>query len=52
MVRIVGLTTNANGVATAPSFTANRTPGGYVVVARVSRRGERTAFALVNGRRR
>jgi protocatechuate 3,4-dioxygenase beta subunit len=44
--RRVRVTTNAKGIAIAPAFTANRTPGGYVVTA--SAEGERTAFALVN----
>jgi hypothetical protein len=44
--RIVRVETNGNGVAIAPAFTANRTPGGYVVTATGG--GQRTAFALVN----
>jgi protocatechuate 3,4-dioxygenase beta subunit len=44
--RSVRVKTNAKGIALAPAFTANRTPGGYVVIA--SAGGERAAFALVN----
>jgi hypothetical protein len=44
--RIVRVKTDRNGVAIAPAFTANRTPGGYVVTATIH--GRRTAFALVN----
>jgi hypothetical protein len=44
--RSVRVKTNAEGVALAPAFTANRRPGGYVVTA--STGGERAAFALVN----
>jgi hypothetical protein len=47
-VRVV---TNTSGVAAAPSFTANRTPGGYVVVATVRGAERPAAFALVNERR-
>jgi protocatechuate 3,4-dioxygenase beta subunit len=48
--RIVRVETNSNGVAIAPAFTANRTPGGYVVTATAG--GQRAAFALVNRSRR
>jgi protocatechuate 3,4-dioxygenase beta subunit len=48
--RIVRVKTNHNGVAIAPAFTANRTPGGYVVTATAG--GRRTAFALINRPRR
>jgi hypothetical protein len=44
--RSVRVTTNAEGIALAPAFRANQTPGGYVVTA--SAGGERAAFALVN----
>jgi protocatechuate 3,4-dioxygenase beta subunit len=44
--RSVRVRTNEKGIAIAPSFTANRSSGGYVVTA--STGGERAAFALVN----
>jgi protocatechuate 3,4-dioxygenase beta subunit len=44
--RIVGVKTNAQGIAIAPAFTANDTPGGYVVIATAN--GQRVGFALVN----
>jgi hypothetical protein len=44
--RTVRVKTNRDGVAIAPAFTANRTPGGYVVTVTVN--GQRAAFALVN----
>jgi hypothetical protein len=44
--RTVRARTNEKGVAIAPALTANHTPGGYVVTARVA--GRRAAFALVN----
>jgi protocatechuate 3,4-dioxygenase beta subunit len=49
--RIVRVTTNASGVATAPIFTAGRLPGGYVVTASVAGAKRAAAFALVNERR-
>jgi hypothetical protein len=45
--RVVRIRTNASGVAVAPAYTANRTPGGYVVRAFVKHAGA-AAFALVN----
>jgi len=39
-------TTNANGVAIAPAFTANAHPGGFTVVASIS--GANTSFSLTN----
>ena len=48
--RIVRVETNANGIAVAPPFVANRRPGGYAVTASTSHK--RTAFALVNRPRR
>jgi protocatechuate 3,4-dioxygenase beta subunit len=44
--RVVTVKTDAKGVAVAPPFVANRTPGGYVVTATARRRA--AAFALVN----
>jgi protocatechuate 3,4-dioxygenase beta subunit len=44
--RIARVKTNGAGVAVAPAFSANGTPGGYIVTARVG--GHRAAFALVN----
>jgi protocatechuate 3,4-dioxygenase beta subunit len=44
--RSVRVKTNAKGIALALAFTANRTPGGYVVTAFAG--GARAAFALVN----
>jgi hypothetical protein len=44
----VHVRTNALGIAVAPTFTANDTPGGYAVVARVAGTRLRVAFALVN----
>ena len=46
--RIARVTTNADGIAIAPPFTANRQPGGFVVTAAVPGRRMHTAFALVN----
>ncbi len=43
---IITATSNANGVATAPTFFANNTQGSYQVTATVS--GLTTAFALTN----
>lgn len=45
--RVVEIRTNAAGIAVAPAFAANRTPGGYVVRAIVRHAGS-AAFALVN----
>jgi protocatechuate 3,4-dioxygenase beta subunit len=44
--RTVHVRTNADGIAIAPSFTTNRTAGGYTVGVRAGSR--RAAFALVN----
>jgi hypothetical protein len=44
--RTVRVKTNGTGVAIAPAFTANHTPGGYIVTAATG--GRRAAFALVN----
>jgi hypothetical protein len=46
--RIVRVTTNSNGIAIAPPFTANRKAGGYVVTATVKGTSKRAAFALIN----
>ncbi len=40
--------TDANGVATAPYFSANDTPGGYIVTAKVAGLAAQATFALVN----
>jgi protocatechuate 3,4-dioxygenase beta subunit len=48
--RTVRIASDANGVAIAPAFTANRKPGGYIVTATTG--GRRAAFALVNRPRR
>jgi protocatechuate 3,4-dioxygenase beta subunit len=48
--RSVRVKTNAKGIAIAPTFTANSTPGGYVVIATAN--GQRVAFALINNPRR
>ncbi|MFN8010977.1 MAG: putative Ig domain-containing protein [Holophagaceae bacterium] len=40
--------TDANGVATAPSFIANCTPGAYTVAATIPGGGPSAAFALAN----
>jgi protocatechuate 3,4-dioxygenase beta subunit len=45
-VRTARVRTNANGIAIAPSFTANRSGGGYTVGVRAGAR--QAAFALVN----
>ena len=44
--RVARVSTNANGIAVAPPFTASRVAGGFVVTAAVAAR--RAAFALVN----
>jgi protocatechuate 3,4-dioxygenase beta subunit len=46
--RIVRVTTNSNGIAIAPPFTANMKAGGYVVTATVKGSSKRAAFALIN----
>lgn len=46
--RSVTVRTNADGIAVAPPFTANRTVGGYLVRAVVRGSGAHTTFALVN----
>jgi protocatechuate 3,4-dioxygenase beta subunit len=48
--RIVRVKTNAKGIAIGPTFTANDTAGGYVVIATAG--GHRVAFALINDPRR
>jgi hypothetical protein len=40
--------TDANGVATAPDFSANETAGGYIVVAKAAGLAAQATFALVN----
>jgi hypothetical protein len=45
--RSVTIVTDACGVAVAPTFTANRQPGGYIVTAAVEH-VRPAAFALVN----
>ena len=40
--------TDANGVATAPDFSANETAGGYIVIAKVAGLASQATFALVN----
>jgi protocatechuate 3,4-dioxygenase beta subunit len=49
--RTARATTNAAGIAVAPTFTADRVPGGYVVTASVGGTRQAAAFALVNERR-
>jgi hypothetical protein len=44
----VTVLTDAEGIAVAPAFTANETPGGYVVKASVAGYAPSAAFALVN----
>jgi hypothetical protein len=44
--RVARVKTDSNGIAVAPPFAANSSPGGYVVTATVA--GLHTAFALVN----
>ena len=46
--RVVRVKTNAEGIAVAPRFTANRTAGGYVVTATVRSARAHASFALVN----
>jgi len=46
--RAVSVSTNSDGVATAPDFSANETVGGYVVTATVRGAASPVAFALVN----
>lgn len=46
--RKVTVRTNANGIAVAPRFTANRRIGGYLVKATVPGTNARGAFALAN----
>jgi protocatechuate 3,4-dioxygenase beta subunit len=43
--RLAKVKTNADGIAVAPPFTADRRPGGYVVTATAG--GKRVAFALI-----
>jgi len=42
------VTTNASGIATAPAFTANGTPGGYVVTATTPGVSSAANFSLIN----
>jgi protocatechuate 3,4-dioxygenase beta subunit len=49
--RLARVTTNASGIAVAPTLTAGRLPGGYVVTAVVAGAKRAAAFALVNERR-
>jgi protocatechuate 3,4-dioxygenase beta subunit len=44
-------TTNSNGIAIAPPFSANTKAGGYIVTAAIKGTSKRAAFALVNQRR-
>jgi hypothetical protein len=44
----VTVNTNGNGIATAPVFTANSTPGTYVVTATTAGVGAPTTFTLTN----
>jgi hypothetical protein len=44
----VVVATDSSGVAVAPTFTANGTPGGYIVTASVSGVSSSAAFSLVN----
>jgi hypothetical protein len=46
------VTTNSDGVATAPNFSANQRSGGYVVMASVSGLSSPATFAMVNEPRR
>lgn len=46
--RVVRVKTNGKGIAIAPPFTANRSVGGYAVVAGVRTGSARTAVALLN----
>jgi protocatechuate 3,4-dioxygenase beta subunit len=48
--RTARVTTNVAGIASAPTFTAGRVPGGYVVTASVRGAKRAAAFALVNER--
>jgi hypothetical protein len=45
--RTVRVRTNAAGIAVAPVFVANRSPGGFIVTA-TAESARSTAFALVN----
>jgi protocatechuate 3,4-dioxygenase beta subunit len=47
---VVRVETDANGIAIAPAFTANDTPGGYVVTATAN--GQHVGFTLINEPRR
>ncbi|HEX5267771.1 MAG TPA: hypothetical protein VFW24_13455 [Acidimicrobiales bacterium] len=44
----VTVPTDSSGVAVAPTFTANGTPGGYIVTASVTGVSSAAAFSLVN----
>jgi adhesin/invasin len=46
--RTASVVTDAAGVAVAPAFRANRTAGGYAVVATVRGAARPAAFAFVN----
>jgi protocatechuate 3,4-dioxygenase beta subunit len=48
--RIARVRTDAEGIAIAPPFTANRVTGGYIVRATANGSSKRAAFALVNVR--
>ena len=45
------VTTNSNGIAIAPRFSANTKAGGYIVTGAIKGTSKRAAFALVNQRR-
>lgn len=49
--RVVRVTTNADGIAVAPRFTANRIAGGYIVRVTIKGALARASFALVNNPR-
>jgi protocatechuate 3,4-dioxygenase beta subunit len=49
--RAARVTTNSNGFAVAPPFSANTKAGGYVVTAAIKGSSKRAAFALVNQER-
>jgi protocatechuate 3,4-dioxygenase beta subunit len=49
--RSVRVRTNSHGIGIAPALVANRSPGGYVVTARVSGTRLGVAFAFVNASR-
>jgi hypothetical protein len=49
--RAARVSTNTNGIAIAPAFSANTKVGGYIVTAAIKGTPRRVAFALVNQRR-